>query len=397
MAKSQLSEMISLIKRMDNPQSGWHRLINEQSLNESTQVLADNLVNFLSKCKIQEGQFCRLGYIQLYTIPGQYPNDELYGKMQGLSSEFDGMSDRAKANYSRFMDKSQNPEWDNPTGRVYKGAKSFGSNIYKYIIKLTKYNLHWQGEAGYARAQERNTKKYNDMVAGIPKEYYDELGIQYQDDNGEYHNSPSGDNTGPTYKYMGEPGRFGVATDTEPGPDNTRVPRMTKYRTNAEDPNSTVEIDGLAIRNMLSNVNDQSSVFFGVYENGDIDQIGDGLGRMLYRQADSYASKLESEELQNNPEKLAHFKVFYNFKKNENMTQKIFKLSNIAYFCATGKDMSTGMKDSMFWVNKEPLFLLEKTINKEKIRYTAKINTAELEGIIKEFASKEADGLVAME
>ena len=392
--KKQLNEMVSLINRMDKPQSGWHKLINEQNLNESTQVLADNLVNFLSKCKIQEGQFCRLGYIQLYTIPGQYPNDELYSKMQGLQGEFDadGMSDRARANYSRFMDKSQNPEWDNPTGRAFKGARSFGNNIYKYVIKLTKYNLHWQEEGGYARAQERNRDKYNQMVAGIPQEYYDELGIQYQDDNGEWHNQPSG-SAGPTYKYMGEPGKFGVATDT----DAEGNPRMASYRTDAEDPNSTVEIDGLAIKNMLSNVSDQTSVFFGVYENGDIDQIGEGLGRMLYKQADSYASKLESEELQNDPEKLAHFKVYYDFKRNENMSQKIFKLSNIAYFCATGKDMSTGMKDSMFWVNKEPLFLLERTINKEKVRYTAKINTAELEEIIKNFASKEADGLVTME
>lgn len=388
--KHQLNEMISLINRMDKPQTGWQKM-----LNESTQVIADNLVNFLSKCKVQEGQFCRLGYIQLYTIPGQYPNDELYGKMQGLGDEFngDGITDRARANYQRFMDKSQNPEWDNPTGRAYKGAKSFGTNIYKYIIKLTKYNLHWQEEAGYARAQERNGQKYKEMVAGIPQEYYDELGIQYQDDNGEYHNSPSSTNTGPTYKYMGEPGRFGVATDT----DAEGNPRMTSYRTNVDDPNSTVEIDGLAIRNMLSNASDQQAVFFGVYENGDIDQIGDGLGRMLYRTADSYAAKLQSEDLQNNPEKLAHFKVFYDFKRNENMTQKIFKLSNVAYFCATGVDMSSGAKDSMFWVNREPLFLLEKTINKEKVRYTAPINTAELENILRSFASKEADGMVTME
>ena len=407
--KQQLKEMKSLIERMNSPRTGWG-----QVLNESKQIMANDLVNFLSTVQIQEGQFVRLGYIQLYTIPGQYPNDDLYKKMSDMSGDFgvendmdyamvsEDVTDRARQRYLNFMDKSQNPEWDNPTGRLYKGQRAFNKAIYKYVIKLTKYRLHWQGQTGYAKAQERNTQAYNDMTAKIDPKYYDELGIQYKDldadGNEVWHNTPK--RNGPTYKYIGEPANFGIATDTEwSGDDETGeyVPRNIKYRTNAEDPSTQVELPGYSIRNMLSRVDDQEAIFYGVTEEGDIDRIPDSLGRMLYKQADSYASKLQAVELENNPEKLAQFKMFYDFKKEENMKQKIFKLSNVAYLCATGLDIRTKQKDSFFWVNNEPLFLLERTINKEKVQYTATINVDELGAILRQEASKEADGLAAFE
>ena len=405
--KRQLNEMTSLIERMNNPRTGWG-----QVLNESKQIVANDLINFLSTVQIQEGQFVRLGYIQLYTIAGQYPDDELYNTMTNIGKDYgiepdgeepmgmvaEAYSDRAISHYRDFMDKTKNPEWDNPTGRAFKGRKSFGSPIYKYVIKLTKYKLHWQGQEGYAKAQERNRLAYNDMTSKIDRQYYDELGIQYQDDNGVWHNTPQ--KNGPTYKYMGEPAQFGIATDTEwQGDDETGeyVPRNTKYRTDVNNPESSVEVPGYSIRNMLSRVDDQDAIFYGVTENGDIDQIPSSLGRILYKQADSYASKLQAVELENNPEKLAQFKMFYDYKKGENMKQKIFKLTNIAYLCATGIDIRTKQKDSFFWVNNEPLFLLEKTVNKEKVRYTATINVQELGAILKAEASKEADGLAAFE
>jgi hypothetical protein len=407
--KQQLNEMKSLIARMENPRTGWG-----QVLNESKQIVATDLINFLSTVQIQEGQFVRLGYIQLYTIPGQYPNEDLYNKMNAIAGDFgvendmdyamvsEDVTDRARQRYIDFMDKSKNSEWDNPTGRLYKGQRAFNKAIYKYIIKLTKYRLHWQGQTGYAKAQERNTQAYNDMTAKIDPKYYDELGIQYKDvdadGNEVWHNTPQ--RPGPSYKFIGEPANFGVATDTEWKGDNETgeyVPRNIKYRTNAEDPSTQVEIPGYSIRNMLSKVEDQEAIFFGVTEEGDIDRIPDSLGRMLYKVSDSYAAKLQDVSLQDDPDKLAQFKMFYDFKKEENMKQKIFKLSNVAYLCATGLDIRTKQKDSFFWVNNEPLFLLERTINKEKVQYTATINVGELEAILKQEASKEADGLAAFE
>lgn len=412
--KKQLNEMTSLIERMNNPRTGWG-----QVLNESKQIVATDLMNFLSTVQIQEGQFVRLGYIQLYTIPGQYPNEDLYNKMSAMAGDFgvdtDGtydasdyamvsedVTDRARQRYINFMDKSQNPEWDNPTGRLYKGQRAFNKAIYKYVIKLTKYRLHWQGQTGYAKAQERNMQAYNDMTAKIDSKYYDELGIQYKDldadGNEVWHNTPK--RNGPTYKYIGEPANFGIATDTEwSGDDETGeyVPRNIKYRTNAEDPSTQVELPGYSIRNMLSRVDDQEAIFYGVTEEGDIDRIPDSLGRMLYKVSDSYAAKLQDVSLQDDPDKLAQFKMFYDFKKEENMKQKIFKLSNVAYLCATGLDIRTKQKDSFFWVNNEPLFLLERTINKEKVQYTAAINVDELGAILRQEASKEADGLAAFE
>jgi hypothetical protein len=148
---------------------------------------------------------------------------------------------------------------------------------------------------------------------------------------------------------------------------------------------------------MLSRVDDQEAIFYGVTEEGDIDRIPNSLGRLFYKVSDSYAAKLQDVSLQDDPDKLAQFKMFYDFKKEENMKQKIFKLSNVAYLCATGIDIRTKQKDSFFWVNNEPLFLLERTINKEKVQYTATINVDELGDILRQEASKEADGLAAFE
>ena len=469
--KEQLNEMKSLIERMEKPRTGWG-----QVLNESKEIAADSLMNFFSKVQIREGEFAKLGYIQLYTVT-QYPDANLYdtmskiGKDYGIGGDDDDnldmvaeattYTDRAKQRYTNFMDKSMNPEWDKPAGRRNSKGTPFKNQIYKYIIKLTNYKLNWQGQVGYAKSQEKNRLAYNDIVANTDPAYYDEFKIQHKtiDANGNeiWHHLPR--RNGPSHKYIGKEADFGIATDTEwkangpeewipvnannnqqikgyfndleslkanennlklvngdvyavggPGPfdPNTHqlymwksegeyVPRTTKYRTDVNDPESTVEIPNFSIRNMLARDDNQKAIFYGVNEDGTIDPIPDSLGRLLYKQSKKSERDLQAIVVQNDPRKLAQFQILYDFRNSESMRQKIFKLTNIAYLCASGTDIVTKRKDSYFWVNREPLFLIEKNINKETVQFVPTINADELEVILKREASKEADGIAAFE
>lgn len=383
--KTQLNEMISLINRMDKPQSGWATLLQE-AMKSATQVIAPDAMTFLSKNLIKEGDLCCLGYIQLYSIPGQIPSDDLYNQMTGMGSEID--NPRALSNFNAYMDKAQNTEWDNPTGRAKPGAgKTLKTKLYSHVIKVSRYIMHWQGEEGYQRAQARKSQAMADITKTWPQEWKDEVGYKESEpETGEF--SKTG------HFYMEPHKQFGVATYGSKVRDAegnvTMTPIKGSYYNSPDDMNSGQEYDNFAIRNRLSRPEDNlESVYFGVYENGDIDPIPNRLGKFLQGTTSSH----RRVDAGGDPDKEAAFKSYYDYLDNEDFLQKTFLLSNVAYLCMSAIDMSSGAKSSKFWVNENPLFLLKKTVNKQDIKYLRLINKEELKQALTMFAKKEADNL----
>ena len=378
--------MKSLINRMENPQSGWATLLQE-AMAKATQVLAPDAMTFITKNVINEGAFCCLGYIQLYSIPGQVPSDDLYNQMSAYGADID--NDRAKANFAKYMDRAQNTEWDDPQGKAKPGlGKTLKNKLYSHVIKVSRYMLHWQGEEGYNRAQARKSKDLADITKDWSQEWKDEVGYKQQQDDGEAY-----EKTG--HFFMEPHNKFGIATygsKTRDDMGNTEFkPIKRSYLQDPDDEGSSVEYNDYAIRNRLSNIKDNlESVYFGVYENGDIDPIPHKLGKFLQGTSSSKRTIASGD-----PEKDAAFKSYYDYIDNDAFLQKTFSLNNIAYFCASLRDMSNGTTGSKFWVNPHPLFLLQKTVNKEKVKYLRKINDEELKNALTIFAEKEANNLEA--
>jgi hypothetical protein len=99
------------------------------------------------------------------------------------------------------------------------------------------------------------------------------------------------------------------------------------------------------------------------------------------------------------PQEIALTKQYLDLSKKNNMANKTFLTHNVAYICGLVSDY-TGNKQSVYWVNDNPLFLLEKskTVNKvtTKMKYVFQgISNEQLKGIIGRFAKKESDELMA--
>lgn len=64
MAKNQLNEMKSLIKRMDNPQSGWATLLQENNINERDLVQANDYFDMFDDMEDENGgKWVTVGYV----------------------------------------------------------------------------------------------------------------------------------------------------------------------------------------------------------------------------------------------------------------------------------------------------------------------------------------------
>ena len=188
--------------------------------------------------------------------------------------------------------------------------------------------------------------------------------------------------------------QIGVATYGKKTRDDmgniTMEPIKSSYLEDPNNPDSGVEYEKNYILNRLSKKEDNfGGIYFGVYENGDIDPIPGSLGKFLGTQTSSHKFQGDGVDV----EKDNAFKSYYDYLDNENFLQKSFLTSNVAYICAKTKDMSSGTEKSRFWVNKSPLFLLAKTVNKQKINYVKHVNEDELENALKIFAEKEANDL----
>lgn len=388
-SKKQIKDMLQMMERMEN----HYTKTQVGLLNEATRLSYPNLESFFLKEKIKNGDFVSIGYIQMYPTMALYPNDDLHGQMSAFSTDFDDANSRSAEHFKQFMDKSQNSEWDNPTGRAYRGVRSFGNKIYPYILKLTTYTVNWQNKDSYTKAvknQYDSLKNIQDTVpSGLEDKYYPNL-HKYDDETPQERIERIKQSK--RYRFRGVLGDNGIAsyvTGDEENPENLKF----YYRTNPDDPNSSVEYNKTAIKHILSGdgLKRQKPLYFGVYEDGSIDPIPKSLGKLLKG----------DNQVANNAEKLKQItdeverewaEKFFNAEAERIIRDKIFLLTNVAYLACRPKN-----SDSVYWRNPNPLFLLEKTKNKEKITYSFNINQNDLDNILEKFAREAADELHAYE
>lgn len=383
-------KMRSLMQRMDNRMTLTEAEENEKAnIEESTKLGLPNMEAVLTMGAIKNGSLAAIGYIQLYPCSGQYPSQELYDKMHGLNSEFDNLTDRARSHYNDYMDQTKNTEWVKPEGRGTKLGKPFKNKLYPYILKLTTYRVNWQDRDAVGRAEQADKDRMSAIIAMAKPEWRDKYGLSQDSDQ----NIGPKRRNGSSYKYVGDLAAYNIATNTVADDNGVAVPVKGRYLTDPNDPNSAVEYDKNAIKNVMSDVTAQRPAYFGVYEDGHIDEIPKSLGQILYHVGSSKEAEIASIQ---DPQEKAWAEEYFAEKKHSEMSHKQWILNNVAYICATATSFGSGKKDSVYWVNQNPLFLLKKTVNKQKIEYQFNIDNEELKNVLARFAKSEAEELEAL-
>ena len=381
---NKLFESLSLIDRLDKRVTFTESVdMKNRLIMEAERVGSKTFIEFLTRYDIRKGPFVTVGYIQLYPTSPMYATDDTYNEMDSIKDDFE--DDNARSRYEEYMDRVKNTEWSAPTGRKKPGGteRQLGKRLYPYVIKLTNYSLHWQD---YDKYKKKSGEKYDELEKLKGQLSQDTLDSVFRRKIA----IPS------THGYypIGDVGNYDILTFGNKGEDGTYTPQGQSYLKDPNDPNSKVEFDRTAVKNYLSDIKAQKPVYFGVDENGDIDPIPKSLGKILYKDSTiDVDSRIASVS---DPEQVELLKRYFTLENEINMANKTFLLSNVAYMCGTVKDID-GRQFSAYWVNKNPLFLLEKTVGGEKVKYVVqKINNAQLEGIISRYARSESDELQAM-
>lgn len=386
-SKITAAKIVSMMERMDTHQTYNAAMLNEsQIILESTRVTADSFLEFLTKNMIHKGPFVQLGYLQIYPTDTAYPTDDYYKAMSDTRSEFTDNS-RNLGRFDQYMDKVSNSEWNMPTGRKKPNSdiKAMKNKLYPYVLKLTNYTLHWQTYNDYAK---KSSDAYNEL---------DAIKGQMSDDTrSKLFGAPRAkSNSG--YYPIGAAGNYDILTFGDKDDNGNYTAKSQEYLTDPDNPDSKVLYDRTAIRNFLSDIKPQRPVYFGVDENGNIDPIPKSLGKLLYNPSISHDSKLVQIS---DPNEIALAKKYFDLEDKNGMANKTFLLQNVAYICGVATEAG-GKKRSVYWVNKNPLFLLTRQKQVNKVKTTFKylfnnMNNDELQEIINRYARSETDELMAM-
>jgi hypothetical protein len=388
-SKETMAKIQSLIERTESHVT-YNEAMERQSqlITEATRVGVNSFLEFLTKYAVNKGPFVRLGYIQLYQTDPAYPTDEYYKSLSDTRGEYTD-NGRNLSRFDGYMDKVTNSEWNSPTGKKKPNHDIYamGKKLYPYLLKMTNYTVHWQSYENY---NERYNKANQELSAIRDKMTDDTKNTIFK--SGEREKS----NTG--YYKIGPLGDYDVLTFGRKNDNGDITPERQEYLTDPDDFNSAVKYERTAIKNFMPDAKQTKTYYFGVDENGNIDPLPYNLGKLLYSKITSHdkqiAAVTDEEQRKITEEYFAKYDSIQ-------MANKTFIMQNVAYICGSVTDYTTGNKQSVYWVNKEPLFLLSKrkTINKKPIEYKflyKNISNDELSEIINRYAKNDADEIEAM-
>ena len=374
MAKSQLNEMKSLIKRMENPQSGWATLISE-SLDEYKDTTGlgrqefTNFDEFMGAIDPIGGQFVGVGYIQNYETGKLYPEkpagegittkDALANFQSGL-----GADNRMSGKIGGLL---QHPEMTTPTGRAanFKTlGKSFKSmkegNPFSSILKVTTYNFQWRN---YANAVADKNSGIGDIRA---KYGFGQTDDMYPEDD--WRRNPDFGGVGRLAAY--EPKRNDDGSEKVRPYSKQINPAFNVYGDNDEFGND--RLDGVAkdgshyqkrIMKSLIPMGNGNSIFCTIDANGEIDDIDKNLFKLLGGKQSSFASAKITDEMA--ADEKAFRQEMADFENKTYNPQWL--LDNIAYMVGVGKDKRTGERVPYRFVNTNIILNYQVEINQDEL------------------------------
>ena len=371
--KTQLNEMISLINRMDKPQSGWATLLQE-SIDEYKDQSGlgrrefTSFDDFMSSIDPIGGQFVGVGYIQNYEVSKVYPEKPINGvPTRDVLSQYQqglGGDNRLSGKLGSFL---QHPEMTEPTGRAanfkslgasYKSVKE--GNPFASVLKITSYNFQWRN---YANAVADKNNKIGDLRV---KHGFGQMDDMYPENdwrrNPEFggvgrmasfepkRNDDGSEKARPFSKQFNQ--SFNVYSDN----DERGEDRMTGVDNNGNPYQKRV-------MKALIPMGNGNSIYCTIDTNGEIDDIDKSLFNIFGTQKNSFTAAKISDEMAEDEKafrrELADF-------ENQTYNPQWF-LENIAYMVGVGKDKNTGEKVPYRLVNKNIIFNYKVDINPEEL------------------------------
>ena len=365
--KNPLNEMISLINRMDNPQTGWHAILNE-SIEEYKDTTGlgrrefTDFDDFISQIMPVNNWFVGVGWIQNYPVKGPYPDrpDKLGGTStrDALTQFQQGLGQDSRM-YGKVGGMLQSPEMSQPTGRAQNFktlGQSFRSmkadNPFVSILKVTTYNFPWKvySEA-YGAKMDKIAAARDRAGFGYPEDTYDETDWRR---NPDFHGLGARPVYPPSLNDDGTEKQSPFSRSFEKGK------AFNVYSDNDE--HGEIRSDKRVIKQLIPTGNG-NSIFCTIDANGEIDDITPNLYSLLGGPSSSRASAKISAEMSDDEKR---FRQEVADIENASYNPQWF-ITNIAYMVGVGKDIQTGQNTPYRFINKNIILQHQVDINAQEL------------------------------
>lgn len=358
--KNTLNEIKSLMSRMEELPNGKTGFLTEGSLGRLN--FEGDIQDFFNTIEIGKGFWVSLGYIQKYDLDKIYP-EKSRGSFEQQLAGLDKDS-RIYGKMGKFMGSA---EFNDPTGRAYKGFKSMASqDVFDSVLMTGSYSFNW----GDVNSLKNFYEKQREEEMGIRKKY------GFGDDESAY---PEDDwRRKPEYGGLGLMKAGGGKRTNPDGSDvrapysNIANPDINLYKDNDTYGNDRMsqrkngeEYQKMALKFGLNDVKKQWKTYYLIDKNGEIDDVADNLAR-LFSKPGSGSKKFDIEGMADGDE-LNFRKEMNAFLQKQDRSTKNWLIDNVAYIVATGRDRITGETlQGARWINRNIREMFPDTINDEE-------------------------------
>ena len=345
-AKKELERMHLLMERMDGRFTLLEELEAEDRI-ETTRDTYTDLGTFLSEVNLGSS-FVGLGYIQGYEAKKIYPTNpetNSYGMTQAdlIRHGFSKMEPSARG-YGKLDAMLKDPEFTNPTGRLYAGNRSMKAPHFAGVIKITNYVFNWGGANDWKSFRSAYHKSVEDTRT--------KFGFGKQDSDypqNDWHRNPMYHGIGAQPDFNGgDRNSYAMALD----PKNSLYGfsdgnNMPVYSTR---PNGT-QYQKTAFRFGLKNIDKQWARYCLVDNHGEIDDIDKSLGPILGKIPGGFTDLRKKITAQMSQDEQDFINAISEIESNHELAKKTWLVDNIAYIVAGELNPKTGMRRYVRWIN----------------------------------------------
>lgn len=360
--KLEVNSMLSLMERMDKHMTLRESEFEKALLNEDLGVgradfqSLDDLVNTIDI----GSSFVGLGYIQGYSNITNDGPVKIYPTADGFDKMFRGEIGKVDPS-SRLAGKLNNmvsdPEYSNPTGRLYAGNRSMAQSPFQGVVKITNYVFNW----GDAESLSNFYQKNRDKIANIRKNHGFGDGENYADDDWRRRVNKSGKSV---YSGLGAypeytPKKNLDGSDVK-GPFTMKLnPTASIYGDNDTYGNAVYKgIDASgnpyqrrALRFGLGNIQNQWEHYCLVDNAGEVDEVENSLAAIFHKRnvPMDYKKLIDAQTQQDEINFINDLQAELDV---QNEADKTWLEDNIAYIVGKGTNRRTGEKMAFRWVNR---------------------------------------------
>lgn len=361
-AKKQLELMHLLMERMD----GHYTLNEEMEMEDRIETTRDtytDLGTFLSEVNLGSS-FVGLGYIQGYEAKKVYPtNPEVNGRgftqADAIRHGFKKM-DQSSRGWGKLDAMIKDPEFSNPTGRLYAGNRSMKNPYFAGVLKITNYVFNWGDASDWKSFRKNYYKSIEDTRTkfGFGKNDSDYAANDWRR-NPMYH----GIGAQPDYSG-GDRNSYGMPLDAKNSLYGfSDANNMPIYSTR---PDGT-QYQKTAFKFGLKNIEKQWAKYCLVDNNGEIDDVDRSLGPILGKIPGDFTDLRKKITAQMSQEEQDFINAISEIDSNDALAKKTWLIDNIAYIVAGERSPKTGLMRYVRWIN--PNIVIDKfPVNQNELK-----------------------------